>query len=278
MRLFKSYPYTVLIFCLASNLYRFLCALNFHHFHISIFVLNDVELPKSMIILFQILLRMASAISLDSEERNYTRIVLLLMRCNPKVMRQLLLDYVNNCGQNLNSFLASRKNQILTSPISRRNRTILFPTLSSNPQTDIEKWDFSLLVHILKTQCRNLSASMVVHLNNIVDIRNNIFHSPEASMDQQTYNDYKTKIMESIDEACCHMNDTKFRSRVDRECLEIERGKFVDEVPVYQSQFQLWSREQMKISSKIELEAKGKPRHSRNSIAPKILQQVNYTS
>lgn len=131
-----------------------------------------------------------------------------------------------------------RKAGISKSTVGKTNNLVLYPP-SGN--ADIDVWDISLLVFILKTECKSLPVNIMTNLDRLRLIRNDTFHCYDPDLDEPLYTKLKGDIIRIIDETLTILNDTSFTTETFSDIKEIEEHALVNEVRLCTQMIYQWT-------------------------------------
>ncbi|XP_052788496.1 uncharacterized protein LOC128223245 [Mya arenaria] len=156
---------------------------------------------------------MAEAENLENEKEYFTRVHLALTECGTEVLCKLLLKKVKDLTPldhpsipwSLDEFLHYKKKDILSAIGKEKSKEdTLYPF---RRDTDLEKWDISLFVHVILTAC-DLDANDQLHrqlkndICNLRNLRNKIAHKQTHKLTETIYQSYYGRLQGSILRIC----------------------------------------------------------------------------
>lgn len=161
-----------------------------------------------------------------NEYNAYTKMVARLVLCGTKVLRELLLNYLSNSAQSIDSFLSSKKGALLKCPTGKTNEATLFPV--NKTPSNIHKWDISLLLHVLLNVCPNLQQSLLSHLRDLRELRNNLFHSANATLCERNFDKNWQKMDDITSEIFAVLKDNQLLAEVEKDVSSIKSGNLTE--------------------------------------------------
>lgn len=185
-----------------------------------------------------------------NENAAFSKLVLRMMVCGTRVLRILLKEQITLHGETVDSFLASRRQDILNKYFMKTNITIMFP-LNSQP-ADIEIWDISLLAHVLSRTCSNLPPKVDKSLQRLKEVRNKIVHKESASVSKTIFEDLSNELESSIEGIATGISDTTIVDQIKDDIQDIEKGMFMQDVPEYQRIIFHWIQQDTLTNQAIE--------------------------
>ncbi|WAR30783.1 hypothetical protein MAR_033325 [Mya arenaria] len=154
------------------------------------------------------------------EEQNFTRIQKALSYCGIAVLKELFLQRVrdlsppnqpNGCWT-VDEFLFEKMYVILRSiGNDSHKKSILY-----RQNTDLEKWDVSLFVHVLLAACDISAAGGTLRhdITNLSSLRNKLCHTPHPKLSAVIYTGYIGRVRGSINRICVFLNNQTLTQNV----------------------------------------------------------------
>ncbi|WAR10812.1 hypothetical protein MAR_035888, partial [Mya arenaria] len=181
---------------------------------------------------------MAEAENVESEKEYFTRVHLALTECGTNVLCKLLLKIVEELTPkdhpsppwSLDEFLHYKHIEIMSAIGKNKSKAdIIYPY---KRDTDLQKWDISLFVHILLTAC-NLEANEQIHgqlrhdMLNLKDLRNKMSHKQTHKLTKAMYLSYFSRIQGSVLRICEYMQEPDLQKSFQKELDKCERLEHV---------------------------------------------------
>ncbi|WAR30780.1 hypothetical protein MAR_033322 [Mya arenaria] len=178
---------------------------------------------------------MAEAENLENQKEYFTRVHLALTECGTEVLCKLLLKKVKELTRkdhpsmpwSLDEILHYKKKEILSAIGKDRSKEdIIYPY---KRDTDLQKWDISLFVHVILTAC-DFDANDQIHrqlkhdICNLRDLRNKVSHRQTHKLTKAIYQFYYGRMQGSVIRICEYMQEPdlqdSFQTKLDKyECL-----------------------------------------------------------
>lgn len=185
----------------------------------------------------------------------YTKVVLRLMICAPKVMRRLLSDYVitTNC-KTLEIFLIANGHRLNKTGYQHFYNK-LFPKNGCMPS--LESWDISMLYHVISNLCRHLLKQGRSNLQNLQRIRNDLCHNVDAKINEKEFGLCWKQIGDIISDTLTTINDAKLQQEIENDVEKIENGEYMEDYTYHHRQLGEWCRVNCQLAEKMEEVHKG---------------------
>lgn len=172
-----------------------------------------------------------------SPETLHSRIASLLVSCCLPTMRKLLEVYVAKSKTTVKSNLRTKCLALMDVKVCRDNSEKLFP--KSKDPVDLESWDISLLVAVLKTACE-FPEPVKYSLNSIRVIRNETFHASKLGLDVTRYQNLKTRISNALTRFYEYVEDDTFERTINAKVTKIDQTSTFNEVQLYYKLIHEW--------------------------------------
>lgn len=186
-----------------------------------------------------------------NEEEAYIKIVLCVIKCGTRVLRNALIHHVADHQQTLDEYLSARKPYVLSGKNGKQYDPVFFPENSNT--TDITKWDISILIHVFvstKHVCKPILFPMN-HLHVLRTIRNEVVHNRNTKLDERTFDDYWKKLSNVFIDMLHFTKNTQLKREIMNELCEIEEGKFANEYDACKTILQEWYRTNSSVEEKL---------------------------
>ncbi|XP_052801223.1 uncharacterized protein LOC128231964 isoform X1 [Mya arenaria] len=181
-------------------------------------------------------MRSAKMEGYTNEDENFTRLLLLLMKCGTPVAVELLIDRKNALSPStykpdpwtLHEFLKDKEDSITkrikTQHIMKQKSILekLFP----KDQNDLNpnEWDLPLLIFVITTCCQMSSGDFIVqHLYKMKEVRNTLCHTNRPSISTAKYETMRDRVHGAIKEILNYIDNSSLRERIKEEMRKYKK-------------------------------------------------------